>query len=276
MSTLTSATYKAAVLGLPVEHSLSPVLHGAGFSAAGLDNWEYERIECSAEDLPRIVGQASEDYRGFSVTMPGKFAALEFADEVTERARLIGAANTLVRTEVGWRADNTDCEGILYAFSELIDDQSTLEHVVLIGAGGTARPAVWALGTLGVERITMINRSDRRAEFEELIARFDATVDFVRFDAELESITMSADAIISTVPSAGIEDYVPQLGHAPVLDVIYDPWPTPLVIRAAANGYRTVGGHVMLAGQAYSQFAQFTGVDAPREAMRRALEDRLG
>lgn len=267
--------FKAAVLGLPVEHSLSPVLHNAGYAAAGLDDWEYERIECSAEDLSRIVGEAGAEYRGFSVTMPGKFAALEFADEVTDRAQLIGAANTLVRVGSEWRADNTDCEGILYALGELIDEPAAMRHVVIIGAGGTARPAVWALGSLGVERITMINRSDRRAEYEELFARTGATVDFVSFDADLEAITMSADAIISTVPSAGIEEHVPAFGHAPVFDVIYDPWPTPLVVRAAANGYRTIGGHVMLAGQAYSQFEQFTGVDAPREAMRQALEEHL-
>ena len=94
-STTTVPEYRAAVLGSPIEHSLSPVLHSAGYAAAGLDGWHYERIECTAEQLPEIVGSADASYRGFSVTMPGKFAALEFADEVTERARAIGSANTL-------------------------------------------------------------------------------------------------------------------------------------------------------------------------------------
>ena len=94
---MTVINHRAAVLGSPIAHSLSPVLHSAGYEAAGLDGWEYERIECTAEQLPDIVGNADESYRGFSVTMPGKFAALEFADEVTDRARAIGSANTLVR-----------------------------------------------------------------------------------------------------------------------------------------------------------------------------------
>lgn len=271
----TTGEFKAAVLGSPVEHSLSPILHEAGYAAAGLDGWSFERIECTAEDLPRIVGEAGENYRGFAVTMPGKFAALEFADEVSERARLIGSANTLARTENGWRADNTDCEGILFALSELIDEPTTLKRAVIIGAGGTARPAIWALGQLGVSEATIINRSDRSAELKGLIDHAGINVDFATYDEDLEAITMAADVIVSTVPSAGIEERVSTLGHAPVFDVIYQPWPTPLVIRAAANGHRTVGGHVMLAAQSYSQFEQFTGVSAPRQEMRQALEDHL-
>ena len=89
---------RAAVLGSPIKHSLSPVLHNAGYAAAGLAGWEYGRIECAESELARIVGEASAQYRGFSVTMPAKFAALRFADEVSERARFIGSANTLVRT----------------------------------------------------------------------------------------------------------------------------------------------------------------------------------
>lgn len=128
-STTTVPEYCAAVLGSPIEHSLSPVLHSAGYAAAGLDGWHYERIECTAEQLPEIVGNADASYRGFSVTMPGKFAALEFADEVTERARAIGSANTLVReTRDGssiWRADNTDCEGISGALNELVGEKGS-------------------------------------------------------------------------------------------------------------------------------------------------------
>ncbi|WP_018295609.1 shikimate dehydrogenase [Corynebacterium lubricantis] len=267
--------FKAAVLGSPVEHSLSPVLHNSGYEAAGLDDWSFERIECTAEDLPRIVGESDESYRGFAVTMPGKFAALEFADEVTERAQLIGSANTLVRTDAGWRADNTDCEGILVALGELLDDSASPNSAVVIGAGGTARPAIWALAQLGVRHIVVINRSDRSAELKGLIDHFGIEAEFVTFDADLEAITLATDVIVSTVPSAGIEEHVSVLGHASTFDVIYDPWPTPLVIRAAANGHRSVGGHVLLAAQSFSQFEQFTGVPAPREQMRQALEDHL-
>ena len=100
------ATGRAAVLGSPIAHSLSPVLHTAGYAAAGLGEWDYTRIECTAAELPRVVGEAGPEFRGFSVTMPCKFAALEFADEVTARARAIGSANTLVRTGDGWRGQH--------------------------------------------------------------------------------------------------------------------------------------------------------------------------
>lgn len=259
---------RAAVLGDPVEHSLSPILHKAGYIALGMRDWDYERIQCTAEDLPRIVGEADESYRGFSVTMPAKFAALEFADEVSERAQLIGSANTLVRTDTGWRADNTDCEGLAIALDELSD---TMYSAVLIGAGGTARPALWALAQRGVKEVTLLNRSDRRDELQELVEHLGLSLEY-RPLSDAAQCTTKVDVIVSTVPSAALAGKETELAHAEVLDVIYDPWPTPLTVSAAANGYRTVGGHVMLAGQSYSQFEQFTGKVAPRRQMREALE----
>jgi len=265
--------HRAAVLGSPIAHSLSPVLHNSGYLAAGLADWSYTRIECNADDLPGIVGEAGPEFRGFSVTMPAKFAALEFADEVTDRARAIGSANTLVRIDpeapgAGWRADNTDCEGLLAALEELTRSEP-IHSAVVVGAGGTARPALWALSQLGVERIHVFNRSDRVAELADLTEDIDVT--FSTFDTDIAAVASAADVVVSTVPSQGIEPYVNDLAHAPVLDVIYDPWPTPLAVRAASHGYNTVGGLVMLAAQSYSQFEQFTGVPAPREAMREAL-----
>lgn len=259
---------RAAVLGDPVEHSLSPILHKAGYIALGMRDWDYERIQCTAEDLPRIVGEADESYRGFSVTMPAKFAAPEFADEVSERAQLIGSANTLVRTDTGWRADNTDCEGLAIALDELSD---TMYSAVLIGAGGTARPALWALAQRGVKEVTLLNRSDRRDELQELVEHLGLSLEY-RPLSDAAQCTTKVDVIVSTVPSAALAGKETELAHAEVLDVIYDPWPTPLTVSAAANGYRTVGGHVMLAGQSYSQFEQFTGKVAPRRQMREALE----
>ena len=103
---------RAAVLGSPVSHSRSPQLHLAAYRALGLDDWTYDRIECTAKELPALVGSFGPEWVGVSVTMPGKFAALEFADERTARAELVGSANTLVRTGSGWRADNTDVDGV--------------------------------------------------------------------------------------------------------------------------------------------------------------------
>lgn len=265
-------THRAAVLGSPIEHSKSPVLHNAGYVALGLDQWAYDRFECTEEMLEGIVSGVDESYRGFSVTMPAKFAALNFADVVTDRARAIGSANTLVRTDEGWRADNTDVDGIKGALGELLDGTSLNgKYAVVIGSGGTARPAIWTLIEAGVAHITVLNRSDRTSELQAL---FDATPTTLSY-APISAAPTNADVVISTVPSSAIAGHEQSLAIAPVLDVIYDPWPTPLVETTRAAGFPAVGGHVMLAHQSYGQFEQYTGKEAPRDAMRKALEESL-
>ena len=272
MSDSENIRYRAAVLGSPIDHSRSPLLHNTGYRALGLDEWEYTRIETTADDLAKVVDEADESFQGFSVTMPAKFAALNHADTVSERAELIGSANTLVRKDGGWHADNTDTEGVLGALHELVDgDLSAINHAVVIGSGGTARPALWALSESGVTDVTVLNRSDRSAELTDLIDARGMNARFLGFDADLRAVSREADIIITTVPSAALEGHEQALGHAPILDVIYDPWPTPLTVHAASNGYSTVGGHVMLAHQAYPQFEAFTGHPAPRPQMWQAL-----
>lgn len=268
--------HRAAVVGSPIDHSRSPLLHNAGYRELGLSDWEYGRFECTATQLPELVGKADESYVGFSVTMPAKFAALEFAHEATDRASEIGSANTLVRTESGWRADNTDCDGIAGALAELLDGGSLKgAHALVLGGGGTARPALWTLAAAGVEKLTVLNRSDRSAELAPLATSRGARFTMADFSGNLKEIAAGADLIVSTVPAEVLSGMERQLAHAPIFDVIYEPWPTPLTIQAAANGHRTVGGHVMLAHQAYGQFEQFTGQPAPRAAMWHALQESL-
>lgn len=273
---MSAINHRAAVLGQPIAHSLSPVLHNAGYRALGLADWEYSRRETTAGELAEVVDGAADSYAGFSVTMPGKFAALRHATEATVRAREIGSANTLVRIPGGWRADNTDCDGIAGALAELVDgDLANTRHALVIGGGGTARPALWTLAAAGVDKLTVLNRSDRTEELKPLATRHGAEFAMIDFSANLSDITHSVDLIVSTVPADVVAGHERALGHAPVFDVIYDPWPTPLAIQAGANGHRTVGGHVMLAHQAYGQFEQFTGQKAPREQMWQALQESL-
>lgn len=273
-----SVTHRAAVLGKPIEHSRSPVLHNAGYEALGMSDWEYGKIECGEDDLARIVGESDSSYAGFSVTMPAKFAALDFAAEVSERAKLIGSANTLVRTDTGWFADNTDSEGVIGALAELFP-QGFPEHAnaVVIGGGGTARPALWALSELGAEAIHVFNRSNKFDELKDLAMRNGAEFFFHSYqdEEEISRVCAGADVVVSTVPSSVIAGQEQLFAQAPVFDVIYEPWPTPLTEAAKANGHASIGGHVMLACQAYSQFEQFTGKEAPRDQMRKALEDSL-
>ncbi|MCX7537135.1 shikimate dehydrogenase [Corynebacterium sp. P5875] len=269
--------HRAAVLGRPVEHSLSPVIHMAGYRAIGLDDWCYTRIDCGANDVRRIVSDAPAEFAGFSVTMPGKFAALDVAREVTPRAAAIGSANTLVRIAGGWRADNTDCEGVSAALGDLgVRNPAAGERAVLVGAGGTARPALWALGQSGYRAVTVINRSDRSAELAPLAETLGIELHWTVPDRDrVRAAVRDAAVVISTVPAAALDGIEGDLARVPVLDVIYDPWPTPLARAAAGNGVPVVGGDVMLAGQALSQFEQFTGEPAPRDAMRAALTDAL-
>lgn len=269
---------RAAVLGQPIAHSLSPVLHNAGYEALGLANWSYERFEVDAQGLPGFLKSVNEDFRGFSVTMPGKFAALQCATRVSDRARLIGSANTLVRLEDGtWSADNTDTEGVAGCLEQLLGEAS-IDTAVVIGSGGTARPALWALAQRGARHVDIVNRSNRTAELADLAGALGVELCYVSLtgdDAALEELTLATDVMVSTVPSVAVENHLRQLAHAPLLDVIYDPLPTPLMTHAASNGHPVVGGHIMLANQAYSQFEQFTGHAAPRAVMLQALLDAI-
>lgn len=272
------STHQAAVLGQPIDHSLSPVLHRAGYEAAGLSSWQYHRHEVSEADFPDFLETVGPRYDGFSVTMPLKFAALRHAHAASDRARLIGAANTLLRTEHGWWADNTDTEGVAGALEELLTGE--ISTAVIIGSGGTARPALWALAQRSVRQVVVLNRSDRRDEILPLAQALGVELDYRLIaecakTGELSALTQRADVVISTVPAAGLAGYELQLAHAPILDVIYEPWPTELAIAAAANGHRCVGGHSMLAHQAMSQFELFTGQPAPREQMRAALANHI-
>ncbi|CAB0553479.1 shikimate dehydrogenase [Corynebacterium diphtheriae] len=273
--------FRAAVLGHPIEHSLSPLLHNAGYAAIGLSQWSYGRFDCDSQQLSELVDKCDPSFQGFSVTMPCKFEALEYATSVSERAQRIGSANTLVRAENGWYADNTDTEGVRGALEILFSDRGgsaeALKNTraIVVGAGGTSRPAIWTLGTLGVAEIVVVNRSDRREELEPVLEGEPTKISFVGFDSNIRSYAQSASVVISTVPSVGVSDYIDDLVHAPVLDVIYDPWPTPLIQHAQKKGVPCIGGHIMLLHQALSQFEQFTGVKAPREAMQKALFDHL-
>ncbi|MGC2675469.1 MAG: shikimate dehydrogenase, partial [Mycobacterium sp.] len=123
------------MLGSPIAHSRSPQLHLAAYRALGLADWTYQRIECDADELPGVVVGFGPEWVGVSVTMPGKFAALRFADQRTERAELVGAANTLLRTPDGWRADNTDVDGVSGALGS---EGLATGTAVVSGSGGTA------------------------------------------------------------------------------------------------------------------------------------------
>ena len=265
-----SAARRAGVLGSPIAHSRSPDLHLAAYRALGLDDWTYERIECGAEELPRVVGGFGPEWVGVSVTMPGKFAALRFVDEHTERAALVGSANTLVRTPAGWRADNTDIDGVPGAVG------SASGRTLVCGSGGTAPAAVVGLAELGVTGITVVARDPQKAaRLVDLGTRIGVATRFCGLDSgELAGEVAAAEVLVSTLPADAAARYAGTFAPIPVLlDAVYDPWPTPLAAAVTAAGGRVISGLQMLLHQAFSQVEQVTGLPAPRAAMACALGD---
>jgi len=265
---------RAGVLGRPIGHSLSPVIHNAGYAAAGLSGWAYTAHECGADELAAFVGGLGDDWAGLSLTMPLKEAALDVADEVAPVAAAVGAANTLVRLpDRTWRAENTDAPGMVDAL--LAAGVSTVDHVAVLGAGGTARAALAAARDIGAPAVTVYARRP------EAVAELDPVADDLGITligadwADVAAATRAA-VVVSTVPRGvadPLADTLAWRAGCVLFDAVYDPWPTPLAAAAQRAGCPTVSGLDLLLAQAVRQFELFTGVDAPLGAMRTALAE---
>jgi shikimate 5-dehydrogenase len=235
---------RAAVLGKPIAHSLSPVIHNAGFAAAGLAGWSYVAIECGVADLEGRLAGLDSSWAGLSLTMPLKEEALRLSATATKVAQATGAANTLVRRDDAWHADNTDVAGMVRVLREagLGSSPSVTRRP---SARDELAPAADALGlkVLG-------------APWDEAASLFEA------------------DAVISTVPKGAADHLAASVVWRPgtvLFDAIYDPWPTPLAAAAQAAGCAIVSGLDLLLWQAVDQFELFTGAKAPVASMRAAL-----
>jgi shikimate dehydrogenase len=261
---------RAAVLGKPVAHSRSPVLHQAGYAAAGLADWHYTTIECDEAGLPALVDGLGPDWAGLSLTMPLKEVALAVAGQVDPFAAALGAANTLVRREHGWHAYNTDAPGMVRALNEV--GLRSAGTIAVLGGGGTARAAIGAAAGLGAEVTVYTRRPDALDELRPVAAAFGVQLHGASWDGAASCA--EADVVISTVPK-GVADGLaaaPFRAGTVVFDVVYDPWPTALAAAARAAGCRLVSGLDLLLWQATHQFELFTGVVAPVGAMRAALD----
>jgi shikimate dehydrogenase len=266
---------RAAVIGSPIEHSLSPVLHNAAYAALGLD-WEYTRLECAESEVSALVSSLGPEWVGLSCTMPTKRAALAVASSVTERAAAVGAANTLVRTDSGWHADCTDVDGVVGALRE--KGFSGGSAGVVIGAGGTATAVLAGFASLGISSVSLVVRDpSRAAEAVATAARVGVAVEVLALSAvDLATLAAASDVVVSTVPAEATVPLASALARAPyVLDVIYHPWPTPVAAAVEESGSRLATGLDMLLHQAFGQVEQFTGQPAPRDVMRAALTAEL-
>lgn len=261
---------RCAVLGDPVAHSLSPVLHKAGYAALGMD-WSYKAKRVQAGGLAQFVGDLSPEWRGLSLTMPLKREAMALADTVTDRARLAGAANTLVLDEGTIHADNTDIPGAVAAIRERYDGR--IMNATILGGGATATSTALALCDLGATEIRLLVRNVQRAEETVAALHRHPSAPTVIVGSLAEDFA-DGDVLVSTIPAeAQTPDLLSRCDDAPVtFEVIYHPWPTPLA--RAARGVLVTGMDLLL-HQAGIQFSLFTGHEAPLAEMRAAGEAEL-
>lgn len=268
--------HRCAIVGTPVGHSRSPVLHRAGYAALGLIGWEYSRIECDEAGLPVLLTTLGTDWAGLSVTMPAKAAAAAAADRSSDRVQLLGVANTLVHNGSGWDADNTDVDGVRGALNA--GGLSEPGTVLLLGGGGTALSALLAVAEMGAQRVIVAGRRPQsRAAALALAAEVGIpAVGCAVTEQDLAAAMAGVDLVLSAVPAGAADAYASILAPAPVLlDVVYHPWPTPLAAARGADRV-TLTGLDMLLHQALRQFELHTGRPAPATAMRAALRESVG
>ena len=263
---------RLGVLGWPVGHSRSPAIHNAALAALGMAGWRYQALPVPphlfAETVRALPGSG---FVGANVTIPHKRAALELADAASETARQIGAANTLTFTADGAvAAENTDAPGLLAAFAE----PPRGRRVLVLGAGGSARAAAWAMREAGASEVMIWNRTAERAGE---LAR-ELGVRAVARPGAADVLINCTSVGLSVERSASEDCALNQLGltfdqigeYAYVVDLVYRPGSTPLLAAARAHGAATLDGLEVLVAQGALSLELWTGRSAPVEVMRRA------
>ena len=274
--TAVTGTRQFAVVGDPVAHSLSPLIHNEWMAVAGLDA-HYSRVHLQSEDAAQDLRAMGQIYSGLNITLPHKVAALKAAVETSVEARAIGAANTLVAGAGGWTAHNTDVDGFQAMLRAAIGDVRPGLRVLMIGAGGAARAASFSLNRVGA-KVSIANRTVENAR--ALAAELAPGARVGGMD-ELGALVAEADVVVNTA----------SLGHAgggiaglpagegrPLLDMSYGKAAAAVLGPAAAAGWATHDGLTMLVAQAAAAFKLWFGI-APDQASalaacRRAVEAR--
>jgi len=274
-----------AVVGSPIAHSLSPVLHRTAYASLGVQDAEYGRYDVPAGSLEDFLSRGpGRELDGLSVTMPGKPEAFALAVEADATSRALGVANTLLRRADGqWRAENHDVHGIAAALRD--HGAAAPRSGAVLGSGATALSAVAALIELGVERLLLSARSPEKLAPMERFAR-ERAIEVRRIPWEHHHQVLSADAVVSalavdgaravaeawrTIPSDALE-----LPGA-LLDVLYDPWPAPLAAVITERGGEVADGLEMLTHQADMQLRSMLGISAaPLAQMLAAAREELG
>ena len=265
---------RCAVLGSPIAHSLSPVLHRAAYAHLGLD-WTYDAVELESMALRPFVEGLDETWRGLSLTMPLKRAVVPLLDSMDEWAHLAGVANTVL-LEDGLRLGfNTDIPGATAAIVEQV--HTPVRSAVVIGGGATATSLLLALAELGCRTATLLVRDVERAAETVTAVATHPRAPQLSVSTIAGAIALEADLVVSTVPAAA---QTPELlavcaDVAAVFEAVYDPWPTPLTRAASASGRPLVSGLDLLAHQAVLQVDLMTGEPVPVDLVRDACRAEL-
>jgi shikimate dehydrogenase len=280
MRAIDASTQLCAVIGNPVEHSLSPLIHNAAFEAAGLN---YVYLAFRVEDIANCLAgmRALPSFRGMSVTIPHKLAVMKHLDEIDPLAERIGAVNTIVNDSGKLKGSSTDGPGTLRAFQEA-GISLRGKRVLFVGAGGAARSVAFAMAMQSdCACVTILGRTRSRVEAltRDLVKKTDAAVALGDLATDLPEAVETHDVIINGTPMGmypANENETPVPGNLlqarhVVFDMVYRPLKTRLMREAEDAGCRTLLGIEMLINQAAMQFETWTGATAPIEAMRNAV-----
>jgi shikimate dehydrogenase len=270
---LSAATSVVGVMGDPVAHSLSPLLHNTAFAAMGLD-WVSVGFPVPAGQAgDALAGAGALGIRGLSVTMPHKDAVAAAADRRSPSAELLGAVNCVVRHEGGWLGDNTDGPGFVASLRRQHFDPAGARCLV-VGAGGAARAVIAGLAGAGAAEVVVVNRTRPRAEAAAALAgpagRVGVQSDADGCDLVVNATPVGMDGAGEGNPAWPVDPALLGRGHL-VVDLVYHPPSTPWMEAARSRGARVANGVGMLVHQAALQLALWTGVEPPVEAMWAAV-----
>ncbi|MFD7510936.1 shikimate dehydrogenase [Streptomyces sp. NPDC059853] len=267
---------RAAVLGSPIAHSLSPALHRTAYAALGLTGWTYDRFELAEDGLPGFLDGLGPEWAGLSLTMPLKRAVIPLLDGIGETAVAVEAVNTVILGPDGHRqGENTDVPGLVAALRER--GVHRVPGAAVLGAGATASSALAALAQLCDGEVTAYVRGPgRAAEMRGWGERLGVPVICAPWDDAARAL--DAPLVIATTPAGSTDALATAVPQRPgiLFDVLYEPWPTPLAAAWSARGGTVLGGLDLLVHQAVLQVEAMTGLaPAPLAAMRAAGEAAL-
>lgn len=261
------------IIGDPIEHSLSPVIHNAGYKALGIDDqYEYVMEKVAPEDLKDFIQRIRDkNIAGVSCTIPHKETVIPYLDEVDETAKIIGAVNTIVNENGVLKGHNTDWIGAVEPLVKICDLKAS--NAAVIGAGGAGKAFAYGLTNAGA-KVTIYNRTLEKAK--PIAIQFGCELRSLEDQSKIKNVD-----IVCNTTSVGMNSNESPVSKdnlrekQVVFDAVYSPLETRLIKDAKEKGAKIIQGTEMLLHQAFAQFELFTAQRAPEEAMRLALMERL-